>query len=186
MFCFFLSFFLFITASLPVPVNAAEKMETYQNTQKGYSIQYPSTWTRHEDIKNFDVFLLAPKGSNELSVANVSIISGKLPPDVSQDLYYTLNLKELLNSNSTIQIKDNCKSNLGNIEAFWLRYTRDENPAIEVIQYLFAANHIGFVLTVGAVKDQFEDYQDVFDQIIKSFKLLESQPSNERHTQIAL
>lgn len=158
------------TASVGESKEQTVKSETYENKQKGYSIQYPSDWEK-ESLEGFDLFISAPVEKDGRSLANFSIISGEVPADVSQNLYYTLNLKNLLESNSIMEIQDNCKSELNGNEVFWLRYRRQDHTLLEVVQYLFVVNQVAFVITYGAPAEELERYEDSLDKIVQSFKI---------------
>lgn len=159
-----------------VPLSAAdsfslEQFVSYTNEEKGYSIEYPADWLRQENTEPFDILVQAPNNG-----ASMSVISGEVSGEINTDLYYTLNLKNLLNDNASIQIKDNCKTDLNGIKAYWLRYTRVDQTVVDITQHLFVNNETGFVITTGTATSDYPVYKDILNKIVKSFQRIEPKP----------
>lgn len=141
---------------------------TYKNDEKGYVIRYPEGWTKEPNINGFDIFLVAPQQADGHSLANVSIISGPLPKDISLDVFAQENMKHLQSGNKTIKILDSGKADINGTPTQWTLYTRSDDQT-KIQHYFLVANGLGILITAGAAINSFDTYKPAFDQIIHSF-----------------
>lgn len=133
-----------------------------------YVFHYPTNWVKNDEVKGFDLFILAPKDQNGRSLANISIISGELPQEVDLDIYYKKNMENLL-KNPSIKVKDEGRYLIGDLSSKWVRYNKEDDHT-EIIHYFLVANGMGVVITCGAAKEEFINYIEAFATIAKSFK----------------
>lgn len=158
-----------VSISLYAKENKA-KMTTYSNSKMHYSIQYPSDWKQNVEFKDFDIFIMAPENEKGHSLANMSIISGELPKEISLEKFAKENIKQLLNDNASMKIKSEGKVKVADLLSYRISYTRSDNDT-EIIQYFFVKNNIGYLITFGAQQDVFNNYRNDFDAIVESIRI---------------
>lgn len=138
---------------------------TYTNPAKHYDLTYPKTWVKNENIKGFDVFLADPN-----SLANVSVISQKLPANVTLKEYAEGNIKTLMESVPSIQVIKQGETTLSDLPAYWILYTRGDDKT-KIMHFFTIDNGQAFLLTLGASQDSFDKFKDTFDDIVDNFNV---------------
>lgn len=162
------------------PATAVElSTTTFTEAQKGYSIKYPETWTENQEIKGFDIFLMAPPNEVGKSVANLSMIVTAVPKEVDLEIFYKENMKVLLKDTPSIKIKESGVTTINGQRAKWVRYFRDDNQA-EIMHYFIVANGYAYLITCGGSKEGFEANKEAFNEIVNSFELQTPLGSSEK------
>jgi hypothetical protein len=143
---------------------------TYTNPEMGYSMDYPNEWTKNGNMGDFDLFIMAPKKDKEgQSLANLSIISGELPPDIDLNQFYEENIKYLQNE-PQIEIKNKGDTTIAGAPAKWIHYVRKDDQT-EIYHTFFISKGKAYIITSGSTLGSYESHKPAFDSMMKSFKL---------------
>lgn len=167
MFSFFLILTSFSNAAQVDPLQQIAKT-TFESPVKGYSFDYPEDWQK-VDIKGFDIVLKAPENQQGQSFANLSVISGPLPPNVDLEVYTRENVTHLVLNNEFIHNFDNGTAEIGGVPSNWISYNRGDDLT-KIVQYFFVKDKLAYLITEGSMTASYDDYKETFDEIIKSFK----------------
>lgn len=147
---------------------------TFKNPTKGYDLTYPNTWTKNENMKGFDLFLVSPKSPDGRSLANVSVITEKVPSNVDLKQYADKNIKTLLDAVPSIKVIEQGQTTLSDLPAYWILYTRGDDNT-KIMHFFAIDNGQAYLLTLGASQDAFDKFQDTFDDIVDDFNIEASQ-----------
>lgn len=158
----------------PQPVTLSEK---YTNTEKNYSIEYPTDWKKN-DVPRLDLVLFAPsKGPDANSHASMNIVSEKVGPGITLEQFYSESASNLTTALKDVQVEKTGNSQLNGVPTKWLLYTHVmQNIKFRVMQYFMVAQETVFLLTFSAVAENFDSYKPEFEAIANSFKLVKSAP----------
>lgn len=151
------------------------KQQVFKSTDGDYSIQFPSKWGVKKGFMGTDVIALAPlDGSEDIFRENVNIIFTILDTPMTADEYYSLNMKSLEQLLTDFELEESEHVTLDGNPAFKILYTyRMGTVDAKVIQYLFLIDNRAYVITFTANPESFEDYQQRFEGIVRSFKFSE-------------
>lgn len=165
------------------PASSAEalpafKGEPYVNKEKGYSIEFPSGWTKQERFMGLDVIALSPAETPKDSFReNASVLSGKLDAPITLDLFYSENLKNLQKALNNFKQDGSGDSTVDGQPAKWVLYTHKQgNFESKVIQYFIMKGDYAYLITCGGEPAAYDKYKSTFDSIVKSFKFLKEGP----------
>jgi len=164
------------TAAPPAPAattsQAAQLTEKYTNTEKNYTITYPSTWKK-TDVPRLDLVLFAPpKASDESTHASMNVVSEKVGPGISLEQFYSESAANLASALKDVVVEKNGNKDLNGVPTKWIQYTHVmQNIKFRVLQYFIVAQDTVFLLTFSTVADSFDSYREEFDAIANSFVL---------------
>lgn len=157
-----------VTPQAEAPVT----IEKYTNTEKHYSIQYPSNWKRN-DVPKLDFVLFAPQlGEETNTYASMNIVSEKVGPGITLNQFYTESVANLSSALKDVTVDKNGDTLINNIPAKWVLYSHVmQNIKLQVLQYFIVANETVYLLTFSSSADSFQDYQTSFENIADSLHI---------------
>jgi len=152
--------------TLPVP------KDHYSNTEKGFSLDYPSNWKK-SDIPQLDFILFAPSTqANGFPHASMNVVSEKVGSEVTLEQFYKESADNLQKALKEVSVQKNGSIDLNGVPAKWLLYTHNmQGVTFRVIQYFAVANESIYLITFSAANDAFDSYLPAFEEILHSFKL---------------
>lgn len=155
-------------ASAPTP----SLTEKYTNTEKNYSIAYPSTWKKAE-VPRLDLVLFAPpKGSEDNTHASMNVVSEKVGPGITLEQFYSESAANLTTALTDVNVEKTGSGDIDGIPTKWVLYTHVmQNIKFRVLQYFLVAQDNVYLITFSSVADSFKDYNSEFENIVKSFKM---------------
>lgn len=157
---------------------APELKEHYTNTEKNYTITYPSSWKK-TNVPRLDVVLFAPPKSPEDNAhASMNIVSEKVGAGITLDQFYSESAANLKTALQDVVVEKTGSADINGIPTKWILYTHVmQNVKFRVLQYFIAHHETVFLLTFSSAVDSFDSYRHDFDEIAKSFKLEKQLPS---------
>jgi hypothetical protein len=146
--------------------------ERFTNTEKGYSIDYPSDWKKN-DVPQLDFVLFAPpKKAGEKIHASMNIVSEKVGSDINLDQFYTESINNLSTSLKEVNVEKSGISTFNGVTSKWVLYTHlMQGVKFHVLQYFIVAHDTMFLITFSTAADEFDDYRAEFEKIANTFKL---------------
>lgn len=169
---------------------ATTRLEIYTNTEKGYSLEYPSDWKK-SDVPQLDLVLFAPsKENNENPHASANIVSEKVGGSITLEQFYSESAANLKSALKDVQVEKSGSSALSGVPSKWVLYTHVlQGVKFRVMQYFVVAEETIFLITFSSSAQDFDYYRPDFERIANSFKItppaeLKSSivPSNSRST----
>ena len=169
-----------------ITVNAEEKieqmqseqkqsptLEKYLNSEKHYSIDYPSDWVK-SDVPQLDLVLFAPsKEDDGKPHASMNVVSEKVGKGITLDQFYSESATNLTSALKEVQVEKSGDSQLNGVTSKWMQYTHMmQGVKFRVLQYFVVAQETIFLITFSVSADEFDHYRADFEKIAKSFKIL--------------
>lgn len=153
----------------------AVKLEKYSNSEKGYSIEYPSTWKK-TDVPQLDIALFAPSiGEANSPRASLNIVSDNVGVIVPLNTFYNESVNNLKESLKEVKIENSGTATINGVESKWVIYTHVmQNVKFRVLQYFIASDKSVYLITFGAVDQDFDHYKAEFEEIVKTFTIAKS------------
>lgn len=147
-------------------------LEKYTNTEKHYTIDYPSNWKK-TDVPQLDIVLFAPSsGDDTRPRASLNIVSENIGAIVPLNTFYDESVKNLKESLKEVVVENSGTATLNGVESKWITYTHVmQNVKFRVLQYFIASEKTVYLITFGAVEQDFNTYKKEFEEIVSSFKI---------------
>lgn len=172
--------YAFVFFAFIAPLQAVDSNETpiqsnvFIEADKGYKITFPSHWNVQRNFMGLDVFASAqPKNNQTGVVANISVVSSDLPENLSEDEFYSENIKSLEHAFQDFKVIETGVAAFDGFKARKIVYKHTaEKIHLRVAQYFFVQHRRGYIITCGADDKDFADYAETFEKSIKTFKVL--------------
>lgn len=156
----------------PQIADKAVTLEKYSNAEKHYSIEYPSDWKK-SDVPQLDIVLFAPsKGDDQSPRASVNVVSENVGATIPLDTFFNESINNLKESLKDVNVEKTGSIELNGTQSKWIIYTHTmQNVKFRVIQYFVVANQTVYLITFGALDQDFEGYKGDFDKIVSTFRV---------------
>ena len=147
---------------------------SYENDVYGISVEYPDDWGISENYMGGIVaFASLFEGADDRFAENVNIFYEPLPNDtITLDEYAGLSISFLEDYFNDFELLESKNTLINNMLAKRLVYTYDQGTyIIKIMQILIVRDKEAFVITYTAESEKYDDYLDIADHIIQSFRL---------------
>lgn len=168
-------------ATATAATTATPKFETYTNTERNYSLEYPSDWKKN-DVAQLDLVLFAPPKEQEGKTrASMNVVSEKVGQRITLEEFYSESANNLTSSLKEVHVEKSGNQQINGINTKWILYTHEmQGIKFRVLQYFIVSNETIYLITFSTAADDFENYRHDFEKIANSFKLLAANPSGEK------
>jgi PsbP-like protein len=170
--------------------NNSNNLLTYENSNYGIKIQYPSSWMKeesHNQSSNDIVRFSSPAGIALLSIVSTGRVSESKP----LELYANAGIDVLRHTFSDFSLISSNSSTVGGIPAQEIVYTASMPSGLKLkfMQFLTIKDARDFILTSGALQDEFAKYLPTIQTMVNSFSFIPGTTvlpaSNESGSKIA-
>lgn len=160
-----------LTKEAPTSTQTATT-EKFTNSEKGYSLDYPSDWKK-SDVPQLDLVLFAPpRGQDAIPHASLNIVSEKVGSEIHLEQFYSESAANLSTALKEVHVEKSGSSQLNGTPSKWVIYTHVmQGMQFRVLQYFIVANESIYLVTFSTIADDFETYRPEFEKIINSFKI---------------
>lgn len=160
----------FVFAILPQE-NETFCLEKYVNTERGYSIEYPSHWIRATMAPKLDMSIVLPCPQDiSRTCANMSIVSEYVGESMTLDEMYSTDLSYF---SSQEVVQNSGEIDLNGIPSKWIFLSVFVNHVeVRIMQYYIFSKGMAYVITFGALPTDFSENYHEFEEIMYSFRLL--------------
>jgi hypothetical protein len=153
--------------------NNNNNLLTYENPKYGIKMQYPSSWMKeesHNQSSNNIVRFSSPAGIALLSIVSTGRVSESKP----LELYANAGIDVLRHTFSDFNLISSNSSTVGGIPAQEIVYTASMPSGLKLkfMQFLTIKDTRDFILTSGALQDEFGKYLPTFQTMINSFSFI--------------
>lgn len=177
-----MGFLTFVSAE-EIQLDRAPEMETVHESERaGYSIKFPSSWDIKTGIMGTDVIALTPlEDVDDPFRENVNVIFTDLELPITREEYYSHNLKALQALLTDFHLEAMDRVDVDGEEAQRFIYThRIGEIEAKVMQYLLLVNQRAYVITFTTDPDRFDDFSQVFNQVMETFDFTDIQEMDEK------
>ena len=124
------------------------QLEKYINSEKGYSIEYPSDWKKN-DVPQLDLVLFAPTQKNDDKPhASMNIVSEKVGSGINLEQFYSESANNLTTALKDVQVEKTGSIQLNGTTSKWMLYTHVmQGVKFRVLQYFIVADETIFLMT---------------------------------------
>lgn len=170
----------------PAPVQAADETAKPQGPQlievkeKNFSIEVPQDWVKDKTREGLDLFVYAPvPASDKIALTNLGVVAGKVSKELNLANFYKVNVDNLPKAFDNFEEISSGTGGISKETTNWIRFKRTlKTEAGEIslneLQYYLIAGDYGYVITFSATPNEYLVNRGVFEQIISSFKILET------------
>ncbi len=156
----------------------AEKVNWKSFVSKKCSIKYPSEWTLDDSgLMGSHLFLFSPLDSiNDDFRENVNIMIQDISAyKLTLEDYAKISEEQILKLATNSEIIESEKVKINNEEFHKLIYKADQGIYhLKFEQYYWIKNNEAFVITLTCKESEFEEYKQLGEEILNSFKLPEA------------
>lgn len=135
----------------------------YENTLRGVSLEYPSTWEKKENVGPALLVLSTPTGAN----LNL-LVQGQASQSLTLEYYNELSLKQLAGLGAT-SLEQN-DAFLADEPAYQVIYTL-KNETLKLWQIWMIKDNLAYLLTYTARAENFETHLADVQRMVESFKV---------------
>ncbi len=139
---------------------------TYENSEYGIQIDYPSSWGKTEPD---DVIVAFMSQGESTSQANLNLVMNDLSEQNLELKEYTqLVLEQLKQTFPDIEILKSRSTVLANIPAYQVIYTTSN---VKVMQIWTIKHKISYIWTYTTKEEEFEEHQRTIEAMLDSFEI---------------
>ena len=148
-------------------------LSTYENAQYGIRIDYPVDWTCQEGVSGILVLLLAPPdGAADNFRENVNLIVQDLSgQNIDLDSFTRISNEQLKAYITDFRPLTSERIKFNNNDAQKIVYTGKQGQYdLKFMQIWMIKNNKAYILTFTAVSDKYDQYINIINQMINSFR----------------
>jgi hypothetical protein len=152
------------TMGSPTPSGLAP----YNNPNLGFSLEYPTNWQKEESL----TFTSPQGGTGDRAPEVINVVTEVLPSsDFSLDSYTDAAMGQV-ESFENFQLINSSSTTLGELPAHMIVYTfTDEQTPLQNLQAWTVKDGMAYVITYGAVPEEFEGSLPALQRVLDSFSL---------------
>ena len=165
-------FYVILALVLIVSGCSSKQAERYNNSKDDFSIKFPKEWENKEGFMGTDVISLSPReNAADQFRENVNVVVEKIPDGMSLNDYFDTNLPKLSKVIRDFQQVETGNTIINDNVAEWLIYTGSIGTInLKSKQYYIVHDNKGYVITCSATPGTYDNFKNVFDEIVQSFQ----------------
>jgi serine/threonine-protein kinase len=148
---------------------------TYENANYGFSINYPSDWTKQEHIPNgtgSHVVVLFVLPTNNVSENLNVVVDESIEPSTTLKEQTQANLEQLQQDHPDFKLLESGNTTLAGNPAYKIVYTASANQKfIKAMQVWTLSNGSYYLITYKTGPSNYDKYVETAQQMINSFEL---------------
>ncbi len=152
----------------PAPGGAS----AYTNSTYGYSLQYPSDWTKQESATGTVSFVANPQSAGAVVPGTMNILVEPMPAGtpMSLEAYAPAAIAAIKSQFKSVNITTNVANTLGGQPAHEVVYTAKQGKlTMELMQIFTIKDGKVLVITFGSTTADYAKYEPQVTQVIGSF-----------------
>jgi hypothetical protein len=153
---------------------------TYENTEKGISIEYPDTWNKYEDPQQVpDVLVLFSSPSAEPIKTGSLMISVLIIDSMAMDLFKQAHIENLSILIPDFNITYEDSAMLSGLPAYKIIFTFTQDVYTwRRLEIWTIKDNTLYLLVHQADQANHNEFIDIIDQMIESFKIVDASEQN--------
>jgi hypothetical protein len=146
--------------------------ERYENTEFGFTLDYPSGWAVNEEQPGAEVFIFNQESTGDGFGENLGVGVEELPGEVTLEQYTEASKRNLEAGLDEIQVTEEGPTQVGEIPAYSIEYQAEQQgQTYSFLQTWFVDGQRAFVITYTGVGEEFGTYRPEAEDVIDSFRL---------------
>jgi hypothetical protein len=156
--------------------NSSSTFLTYENSNYGIKIQYPSAWIKvipANQGSNDIVRFRSPPGTSPVTF-DIIVSTGSVSPLIPLQLYANAGIDMLKNSFSDFSLISSNATTLGSVPAQKMVYTASLPSGLKLkfLQFFALKDSTSYVITTGTLPDDFATYLPTIQKMASSFSFV--------------
>lgn len=145
----------------------------YENSDLGFSLQYPSEWSKAESFSPPSVSFQSPRTSiTDQAPESIAITTELITSGISLESYSDSALNLLREQFPSIGLIEITNSTLSGYPAKQVIYTYSmDGIELQNLQIWTLVDNMVYAVTYGGIVDEFDDSLDIVNNLIKSFQI---------------
>jgi len=154
---------------------------TYENTEKGISIEYPDTWNKYENPQQVpDVLALFSSPSTEPTKTGNLMISVLINDSLTMDWFKQAHIENLSIFHTDLTIIYEDSAMLSDLPAYKIIFTfTQEGYTWRQLEIWTIKDNTLYLLLHQADQANHNEFIDIIDQMIESFKIVDTSEQND-------
>ena len=154
---------------------AQEQFLTYENTELGISIQYPSNWEKLVSLDNFVSFTAPPETDTRIYPAALGLKVQELSSqNIPLQEITKVQMSNLKRSNPDLKVLESTSTTIADKSAHKIVFSAIDDKEVErkATQVWTVIDNRAFLITYKAEPDKFSSYLPTIERMIDSFKVV--------------
>jgi len=156
-------------------VLAQEQFLTYENSELGISIQYPSNWEKIASLDNFVTFTAPPETDTRIYPAALGLKVQELSSqNIPLQEITKVQMSDLKRSNPDLKVLESTSTTIADKPAHKIVFSAIDNKEVErkAMQVWTVIGNKAFLITYKAEPDKFSSYLPIIERMIDSLKVI--------------
>ncbi len=146
--------------------------QRYEDDKNGFALQYPEDWEQLHGTGALVTFM-APAEPGSPGRPNATVTMEPVPGDMTPEAYLERAKPLLAQLLPKYAFGDQESVKVGGVDAVRYTYTIEiQEHRMNLVGYALLTNNKAYVITAGALADQYERYADTFEKICRSMEIL--------------
>jgi eukaryotic-like serine/threonine-protein kinase len=170
-----MSTLLLLSLHPDIQVLAQEQFLTYENSELGISIQYPSNWEKIASMDNFVTFTAPPETDTRIYPAALGLKVQELPSqNIPLQEITKVQMSDLKRSNPGLKVLESTSTNIADKPAHKIVFSAIDNKEVErkAMQVWTVIGNKAILITYKTEPDKFSSYLPTIERMINSFKVI--------------
>ena len=166
---------MYVTTSPSPTSTASANVMTYENANYGFSINYPSDWTKQERTPNgtgYQVVVLFVLPTNNVSENLNVVVDDSLEPSTTLKEQTQANIEQLQQDHPDFKLLESGNTTLAGNPAYKIVYTATANQKyVKAMQVWTLSNGTYYMITYKTGPSNYDKYIGTAQQMMNSFEL---------------
>jgi len=147
-----------------------EGHETFTYTAR-FTFEVPAGWETARDVGPMRAIALSPlEGTTDTFRENVNVVLASVPDGMALDTYAQQDLRQTRQMLPSMEVLEVGAGSIGELPAHRRVYEHDYNGRrLRAVQYMVLHEERAYILTGTALASTFDEYEEIFEQVIRSF-----------------
>jgi hypothetical protein len=156
----------------PATTDAPVGTERYENTQYGFTLDYPPGWVVNEEQPGAVVFIFNQESAQDGFGENLGVGVEELPGEVTLEQYTVATKRNLEAGLGEFQVSNEGPTTVGELAAYSIEYQAEQQGQLfSFLQTWLVAGQTAFVITYTGQGQEYDTYRSEAQDITGSFRL---------------
>jgi hypothetical protein len=156
----------------PTTTQAPAGTQRYENTEFGFTLDYPEGWVVNEEQPGAEVFIFNQPSAQDGFGENLGVGVEELPGEITLEQYTQATKGNLEAGLGEIQVAEEGPTSIGGVPAYSIEYEAEQQGELfTFLQTWLVDSRTAYVLTFTGHGQEFETYRPQAQSIIDSFRL---------------
>jgi hypothetical protein len=160
------------TPPAPTTTGAPAGTERYENTEFGFTLDYPEGWVVNEEQPGAEVFIFNQESAQDGFGENLGVGVEELPGEITLEQYTQATMRNLEAGLGEFQVAEEGPTTIGGVPAYSIEYEAEQQGQLYTfLQTWLVEGQTAYVLTYTGQGEEFGTYRPEAESIIDSFRV---------------